>query len=144
MKQFTFLLWLALAPLSVFAQLDDDNTVKPYPSDEKEKPKNEVYTFVEEMPEFPGGQAALMTYLQKNISYPADAREKGIQGKVFLSFVVDATGQVKDVKVIRSVDPSLDKEALRVVKAMPLWKPGKQGGKPVSTMFNLPINFKLN
>ena len=136
------LVW-ALAPLSVFAQFENDHTAKPEPSNE-EKLKDEVYTVVEEAPEFPGGREALMTYLQKNILYPADAREKGIQGKVFLAFVVDVTGQVKDVRVVRSVDPSLDKEALRVVKAMPLWTPGKQGGRPVATMFNLPINFKLN
>lgn len=140
MKTVVFFLLLAMAPLSTFAQASKES---PVGGPETEKPKGQVYTFVEQMPEFPGGQSALLAYLQKNIRYPNDAREQGIQGKVFLSFVVDEAGRVKDVDVKKGVHPSLDKEALRVVKAMPLWKPGKHEGKPVAVRFTLPISFKL-
>ena len=99
--------------------------------------------FVETMPEFPGGQSALFMYLQKNIVYPSAASEAGIQGKVYIRFVVDVDGSITQVEVLRGVEKSLDDEALRVVKKMPNWKPGTQGGKPVKVYFNLPISFKL-
>lgn len=113
----------------------DNTPVEPAPSP--------VFTVVESMPEFPGGQAALMKYLSSNIRYPQDAREMGIEGKVYLSFVVDKEGYVKNVEIRRGVYTSMDMEAVRVVKAMPRWKPGTQDGKPVNVLFNLPINFKL-
>lgn len=140
MKTIVFFLLLAVAPLALVAQAIKEPPVGGPPTTEPEK---QVLTYVEQMPEFSGGQPALLAYLQKNIRYPDDAREQGIQGKVFLSFVVDETGRVKDVKVKKGVYPSIDKEALRVVKAMPLWKPGIHNGKPVNVQFNLPISFKL-
>jgi TonB family protein len=102
-----------------------------------------VFTAVEQMPEFPGGQAAMMTYLNKNIIYPAEAVKKGISGNVILKFVVTEKGDIEDVQVVRKVNPLLDKEAIRVVKAMPKWKPGKQNGKAVKTQYNLPVRFVL-
>ena len=99
---------------------------------------------VEEMPEFPGGQAALMSFIAKSIKYPVVAQENGIQGRVTCSFVVNKDGSIVDAEVIRGIDPSLDKEALRVINTMPKWKPGKQRGKPVRVKFTVPINFRLN
>lgn len=97
---------------------------------------------VEEMPSFPGGMGAQMRYLLENIKYPKEAEMKGIQGRVLCSFVVEKDGSITDVKVLRSVDPSLDAEAVRVIKAMPRWIPGKWNGKPCRVAFILPINFK--
>jgi len=102
------------------------------------------YQFVEQMPEFPGGETALLKYLKGSVKYPQIAQENGIQGKVFVSFVVDTNGSISNVKITRGVDTSLDKEALRVVKAMPKWIPGKQNGEAVRVSFTVPINFILN
>ena len=110
-----------------------------------QKPDNDsVYQIVEEMPQFPGGEQAMMKYIAENVKYPEDAKEKNQSGRVFLSFVVEKDGRVDDVKVLKSVCESVDKEAVRVVKAMPNWKPGKQKGKPVRVSYCLPITFKLN
>ena len=105
--------------------------------------EDEVFTVVEENPEFPGGMKGLANWLRKNIKYPTIARENGIQGAVTVRFVVWKDGTIKDVQLMRGVDASLDKEAIRLVKAMPKWKPGKQRGRNVSTSFFLPITFKL-
>ncbi|MCR5313664.1 MAG: TonB family protein [Bacteroidaceae bacterium] len=105
--------------------------------------EGEVFDVVEENPSFPGGDAALMTWLQKNIKYPSAAQENGIQGRVLVSFVVNKDGSIVEPRVMRSVDPSLDKEAIRVVSSMPRWKPGKQRGKAVRVKFTLPIMFRL-
>ena len=103
-----------------------------------------VFVEVEKMPEFPGGQQAMLNFLKDNVHYPEIAKENGIQGRVICQFVVAKNGAIEDVKVLRSGgDASLDKEALRVIKAMPNWQPGWQDGKPVRTRFNLPIIFKL-
>ena len=99
---------------------------------------------VENMPEFPGGDAGLMKYIQKNVKYPPIAKEYNITGKVYVSFIVDKSGSVTDVKIVRGVDKSLDAEAVRVVKSLPKYKPGKQRGKAVRVMFTIPINFTLN
>ena len=110
------------------------------------KPKeeeNKVFDVVEQMPSFPGGQAALMNYLNNNIKYPVIAEENGIQGRVVVQFVVGKDGHISDVKVAKSVDPSLDKEAVRVVKAMPKWIPGKQNGQAVTVRYTLPVTFRL-
>ena len=110
------------------------------------KPKeeeNKVFDVVEQMPSFPGGMAALMAYLQKSIKYPPVAEENGIQGRVVCTFVVERDGSVTDVKVAKSVDPSLDKEAVRVVSAMPKWIPGKQNGQSVRVKYTLPVTFRL-
>jgi len=98
---------------------------------------------VEQMPEFPGGQPALLKFISNSVKYPVIAQENGIQGKVFINFVVDTDGGISNVKVFRGVDPSLDKEAMRVVKSMPRWIPGKQSGKAVRVSFTVPINFVL-
>jgi protein TonB len=105
--------------------------------------ETKVFDVVEQMPQFKGGDAALMDYLNKNIKYPVIAEENGIQGRVVTTFVVERDGSITDVKVIKSVDPSLDKEAVRVVKSMPKWNPGKQNGSAVRVKFTLPVTFRL-
>ncbi|MBQ7451253.1 MAG: energy transducer TonB [Prevotella sp.] len=111
------------------------------------KPKeeeNKVFDVVEQMPSFPGGNAALMNYLSQNIKYPVIAEENGIQGRVIVQFVVGKDGHISDVRVAKSVDPSLDKEAVRVVRGMPKWIPGKQNGQAVTVRYTLPVTFRLN
>ena len=108
------------------------------------KKKNMVYDVVEVMPQYPGGQIAMMKYIMENIKYPKQAMKEGIQGRVTVSFIVEKDGRVSNVRLLRSVQPSLDKEAIRVVKSMPKWTPGKHNGKPVRVRFNLPVMFKLN
>lgn len=104
-----------------------------------------IYEKVDKVPEFPGGQQALFKYLSENIKYPLVAKENGIQGRVICEFVVNADGSISDVKVVRSGgDPSLDKEAVRVIKSMPKWNPGKLNGKAVRVKFTTPVNFRLN
>ncbi len=111
---------------------------------EEEEPEEEtIFEIVENMPEFPGGQAALMQYLSKNIRYPTIAQENGTQGRVIIQFVINRDGSVVDPVVVRSVDPYLDKEALRVVSTLPKWKPGQQRGKPVRVKFTVPVVFRL-
>ena len=113
---------------------------------EPEPPKVEetkVFDVVEEMPQFPGGQAALLEYLAKNIKYPVVAEENGVQGRVIVTFVVERDGSITDVRVVKSVDPSLDKEAARVVKSMPKWQPGKQNGSAVRVKYTVPVQFRL-
>ena len=105
---------------------------------------NSVYDVVEQMPSFPGGISGLRTYLNQNIRYPAEAQETCAQGRVVVSFVVGKDGHISDVTVLRSVDPSLDKEAVRVIRNMPRWTPGKQGGEPVKVRYNVPVSFRLN
>ena len=95
------------------------------------------------MPSFPGGMGALNKYLHDNVHYPVVAQENGVQGRVTISFVVEKDGSVTDVKVAKSVDPSLDKEALRVVRGMPRWTPGKQNGATVRVKYNVPVVFRL-
>jgi len=95
------------------------------------------------MPTFPGGNEELGKYLGKNVVYPASAQENGIQGTVYVSFVVDKNGRISDVKVLRSVDTELDKEAIRVIKSMPAWIAGKQNGVPVRVAFTVPVKFVL-
>lgn len=103
----------------------------------------EAISFAQEMPEFPGGMPALMAYLQKNLRYPAQAREEEIQGKVMINFIVGKNGEIESAKMLRGIGAGCDKEALRVVNAMPKWKPGKQNGRNVRVYFTLPIVFKL-
>jgi protein TonB len=110
---------------------------------EEEEEEAQIFFIVEEMPEFPGGDLELRKYIAKNIRYPNLARENDIQGKVYVRFAVTATGAVKKVTVARGVDPLLDAEAIRVVKSLPKWKPGKQRGKPVNVWYTVPINFQL-
>ena len=105
--------------------------------------KSAIPTYVEVMPEFPGGQAALMKWLSDNINYPIIAQERNIQGRVTLRFVVKPDGSVDDVVVMKGLDPSCDKEAVRVIKKMPNWLPGRQNGNAVSVYYSLPVVFKL-
>ena len=110
----------------------------------EEEEEEVVFVVVESMPEFPGGQQALFKYLSENVKYPVIAQENGIQGRVICQFVVNKDGSIVDVEVVRSGgDPSLDKEAIRVIKSMPKWKPGKQRGKAVRVKYTVPVNFKL-
>lgn len=114
------------------------------PKEEKDEiEESQIFFIVEEMPEFPGGENALRSYIAKSIKYPIIAQENGIQGKVYVSFVVDKDGGISDAKIVRNVDPSLDKEALRVINSLPKWKPGKQRGKPVRVAYTVPISFVL-
>ena len=108
-----------------------------------EPDENGVFQVVEQQPEFPGGMAELMKYLQKNIRYPKVCKEQRVQGRVILQFVVNADSTITDVNVVKPVNPSLDQEAVRVVKAMPKWKPGEQRGEPVRVRFTLPVTFRL-
>lgn len=107
------------------------------------KKNDMVFDVVEVMPQFPGGQIAMLQYLMKNIKYPEQAVKEGIQGRVTVRFIVEKDGSISDVKPVLSVHPLLNKEAVRVVKSMPKWTPGKQNGKPVRVRFNLPVMFKL-
>ena len=124
------------------------NKPEPVKSEPLYKPQpvnsNSVYDVVEQMPSFPGGISGLMTYLNQNTRYPAVAQENCVQGRVVVSFVVGKDGHISDVTVLRSVDPSLDKEAVRVIRNMPRWTPGKQGGEPVKVRYNVPVSFRLN
>lgn len=115
----------------------------PVAVEEEEPEEQTIFEVVENMPDFPGGQAALMQYLAKNIKYPTIAQENGTQGRVIVQFVVNRDGSIVDAKVVRSVDPYLDKEALRVINTMPKWKPGMQRGKPVRVKFTVPVMFRL-
>jgi len=114
-------------------ELPEDNTDK----------AEEVFFVVEDMPKFPGGDLALKRWIANHVKYPAVARENDIQGKVFVRFVVTSSGKVDKVQIVRGVDPLLDAESIRVVKALPRWKPGYQRNKPVSVWYTVPINFKL-
>lgn len=104
--------------------------------------ETEIFVVVEDMPSFPGGDVT--KWISKNVKYPVLAMENGIQGKVYIQFVIEKDGSITDVKVVRGVDASLDKEAVRVIKSMPKWKPGKQRNKPVRVSYTLPINFQLS
>lgn len=115
----------------------------PPPKPKQEEVTEEIFVVVEEQPEFPGGQAAMMKFLSDNIRYPVIAQENGIQGRVICNFVVERDGSITDVQVVRGQDPSLDREAIRVIQQMPRWKPGKQRGSPVRVRFTLPVVFRL-
>ena len=109
----------------------------------EEVEEEQIFTIVEEMPTFPGGEAELFKYLGKNIRYPQMATDAGISGVVYVTFVVGKDGKITDVKVLRGIGGGCDEEAVRVVKSMPAWKPGKQRGKAVTVQYNLPIRFTL-
>jgi TonB family protein len=111
---------------------------------QEHKSTNGVYTEVEEMPEYPGGINALMSEIASGIIYPEEAKKNGIQGKVFVSFVVDEQGKVTNAKIERGVNPALDAESLRVVSGLKTWKPGKEKGKAVKVAFTIPINYALD
>lgn len=112
-------------------------------TEEEEKVEEEIFVVVENMPEFPGGDLALLKYIANAIQYPTIAQENGIQGRVLVNFVVDKDGSISNAKIARGVDPAIDKEALRVIMSLPKWKPGLQRGKPVRVSYTVPISFQL-
>ena len=134
---------------SIEINTEDDTDVEvviaaPVEAPVEEEEEEVVFMVVETMPEFPGGQQALFKYLSENVKYPVIAQENGIQGRVICQFVVNKDGSIVDVEVVRSGgDASLDKEAVRVIKSMPKWKPGKQRGKAVRVKYTVPVNFRL-
>ena len=132
--------------IEINAEMDQNEVMEEYVAPEIEDDEvveQEVFTIVEEMPSYPGGEAKMYEYLGKNIKYPQIARESGIQGRVFVNYVVEPDGSVSNVKVLRGIGGGCDEEAMRVVKAMPKWKPGKQRGKAVRVSYTLPVVFKL-
>ena len=154
-----YLLFIPLAALLGTACTNEtEQTTAPEPSQEKAteqslsisiatdrttKKKEQVYDIVEQMPEYPGGIPAMMEFIKDNIKYPESLKESAIQGRVVVQFVISETGEIGDVKVVRSIDPALDAEAVRVVKSMPRWKPGVQDGKTVSVKYTMPVMFRL-
>ena len=134
---------------SIEVNTEDDKDVEvviaaPVEAPVEEEEEEVVFVVVETMPEFPGGQQALFKYLSENVKYPVIAQENGIQGRVICQFVVNKDGSIVEVEVVRSGgDASLDKEAVRVIKSMPKWKPGKQRGKAVRVKYTVPVNFRL-
>lgn len=129
--QIYLLLFAMLFPVSVIAQ-------------EKESAKKDVYEKVDQMPEFPGGIEQLKVYISDHLVYPPEASKKKIQGKVFVSFIVDKEGKVTNAKIVRGVDPLLDKAALKVISELPKWKPGENKGKLVNVAYTIPVKFALN
>lgn len=133
--------------IEIDVEADQETVVEEYipvEDDDEEEEEAQIFTVVESMPGFPGGETAMKRYLAENIQYPQMARESGIQGRVFVTFVVEKDGNVTDVRVLRGIGGGCDEEAIRVIKNMPRWDPGKQRGKPVRVQFNMPIMFKLN
>jgi protein TonB len=127
-------------------EVDEDTRVEiiEAPAPEENTNELEVFTIVENMPEFPGGEAAMRKYIGKNIKYPNLARENKVEGTVYIQFVINQNGEISDVKILRGIGAGCDEEALRVIKKMPAWAPGKQRGKPVRVQFTLPVKFKLS
>lgn len=121
----------------------DNHGTRYIPAQENPPEGNMVYHVADNMPEFPGGMKALLNFIDNNIQYPAEARKKKIQGRVLVQFVVDEDGYIIEPKIVKSVEPSLDKEALRVVGLMPKWKPGTQAGKALKVKHTFPVTFKL-
>lgn len=143
---------------SALAPIEDTDTIIPLPDWKEAYPdpldgrievmkdgaNSDIYIVVEEQPEFPDGLSAMMKWLKEHISYPAVAQEGRIQGRVIVNFVVEKDGSISNVQVVRGVDPSLDKEAVRVVESMPNWKPGKHKGENARVRFTLPVSFRLS
>lgn len=130
--------------IEIDVEADDETVVEYVPVEEEEEiVEAEIFTVVESMPEFPGGTGELYKYLGNSIKYPPLAKESGIQGRVFVNFVVEPDGSISNVKVLRGIGGGCDEEAVRVVENMPSWKPGKQRGKAVRVSYNLPIKFTL-
>lgn len=135
MKRILLIFICSLLSLNIFAQ--ENGRMEPVQG-------SDVFTIVEEMPEFPGGIEGMMKYLRENIKYPAEAKDTGASGTVYINFIVDTDGKIINSKILRGVNEPLNNEALRVINTMPLWKPGKQKGKAVKVSYNLPIRFALD
>lgn len=116
----------------------------PEKQNEPDEVPEEVFMVVEEMPQFPGSEKALMEFIYQNVRYPERAKENSIQGRVIVKFAVMADGKVSRISVLKGVDPDIDNEAIRVISLLPEWKPGLQGGKPVNVWYNVPVTFTLN
>ncbi len=132
--------------IEINAEVDQQEVIEEYVPvevEEEEVQEQEIFQIVEEMPSFPGGEAKLMEYVAKNIKYPQIARETGIQGRVFVGFVVEPDGSISNVKLLRGIGGGCDEEAMRVIKSLPKWKPGKQRGKAVRVSYQIPVFFKL-
>lgn len=132
--------------IEIDVDMDDDTEMEEYVpivEEEEELVEEEIFLVVEEMPSFPGGEQEMYRYIGKNIEYPRMAKESGISGRVFVTFVVEKNGAVTDVKILRGIGGGCDEEAIRVIKSMPTWKAGKQRGKPVRVQYRMPIKFTL-
>ena len=132
-----------LPPPPVAIRQEDVLTIVEDDSDVEDTNTNDIFNVVEEQPEFPGGRDKMTEFIQKNIQYPALCKKEGIQGRVVVQFVVNKDGSICDAKIVKSVDPHLDTEALRIIRAMPRWVPGKQKGETVRVRYTLPVNFRL-
>lgn len=142
------LFFLFVTANSIYAAQNEDKTVAVHdlpepPPEKKEVELDEVFVVVEEQPEFPGGNSAMMKYISETIRYPVEAQKNGLQGRVICNYVVMKDGSIANVQVVRGVDPLLDAEAIRVIEAMPNWKPGKQRGQAVNVRYTLPVVFRL-
>ena len=140
-KKVNGLKWRFLATLSVLALLLIVNTNAM--AQNKKAANDKVLEKAEVMPEFPGGEQAMMKFVSENVQYPEEAKEKEISGRVLVGFIVEKDGSVNEVKIVRGIGGGCDEEAVRVVKAMPKWKPGKEKGKPVRVSYMMPFTFKL-
>ena len=132
--------------IEINADVEQNEVIEEYVAPEvveEEVVEQEIFQIVEEMPAYPGGERALLEYVAKNIKYPQIARETGIQGRVFVGFVVEPDGSVSNVKILRGIGGGCDEEAMRVIKSLPKWKPGKQRGKAVRVSYQIPVVFKL-
>ena len=132
--------------IEINAEVEQNEVIEEYVApeiEEEEVVEQEIFQIVEEMPSFPGGEQKLLEYVAKNTKYPQIARESGIQGRVFIGFVVETDGGISNVKVLRGIGGGCDEEAVRVIKSLPKWKPGKQRGKAVRVSYQIPVNFKL-
>jgi protein TonB len=132
--------------LEIDAETDDEEEIEAQiitDEDEGDAEEEEIFVFVEDNPDYPGGDEARIKYLRDNIKYPEMAKESGIQGTVYVTFVVEKDGSISNVKVLRGIGGGCDEEAIRVLRNMPNWKPGKQRGRPVRAQFNMPIKFTL-
>ncbi len=132
--------------ININAEVEQNEVIEEYVAPEvveEEVVEQEIFQIVEEMPSFPGGEAKLMEFVAKNIKYPQIARETGIQGRVFVGFVVEPDGSISNVKLLRGIGGGCDEEAMRVIKSLPKWKPGKQRGKAVRVSYQIPVFFKL-
>ena len=131
MKTISLIAWCLFLSIPCFSQSTNSD-------------QNDIFVFVEQMPEFPGGDDALNRFLTSNIHYPKSALKNNISGTVYVNFIISADGTIQNVKVTKGVHKTLDEEAIRVVKKMPKWKPGKQAGQNVSVYFDVPIHFEIN
>lgn len=139
-----FLPLLLLSASLAMAQTESVHVPPPGQVEPVQGTSDAVYTFVEQMPEYPGGNEAMMEFIRKNLRYPEKAKETGVEGRVIVRFVVNEDGTVSDITILRDIGAGCGAEAVHVVKMMPKWKPGKQNGKAVKTYFNLPVMFRLN